>query len=106
MLKNQLLVLPIVKLALAATPVVFYTDLESGPNAGGENNRGAFVTLYGNHFGSSRGNSTITVGGGPVAAYPIWSDTKITFQLGPLAATGKIVATVNGQTSTGVPFTV
>ena len=106
MLRNTLLVLPIVKLALAATPVAFYTDLESGPNAGGENNGGAFVTLYGNHFGSSRDTSTVTVGGSPVAAYPIWSDTKITFQLGPLATTGKIVATVKGQTSTGVPFTV
>src|SRR5215472_4211576 len=106
MLKNGLLVLLVIKLTLAATPVIFYSDLESGPNTGGENNGGAYVTLYGNHFGGSLGTSKVTVGGGVVGAYTIWTDKKIVVQLGPLATTGKIVVTVNDQASVGVPFTV
>ncbi len=30
---------------------LFFSDLESGPNTGGQNGKGAFVTLYGNGFG-------------------------------------------------------
>lgn len=87
-------------------PRIFYSDLESGPNSGGENNRGAYVTIYGNAFGSTQGSSKITVGGGAVAAYPIWSNTKITFQLGSSAATGNIVVTTATGTSNALPFTV
>jgi len=35
----------------AAPPVIFFTDLESGPNTGGENHNGAFLTIYGKNFG-------------------------------------------------------
>ena len=34
-------------MAQSATPRLFYSDLESGPNTGGQNNNGAFVTLWG-----------------------------------------------------------
>ena len=46
------------------SPVIFYSDLTSGPNTGGQNNQGVFVTIWGNNFGSSQGSSSITVGGG------------------------------------------
>ena len=69
-------------------PQIFFSDLESGPNTGGQNGNGAFVTIWGKGFGATQNTSTITVGGGTVAAYPIWSDGKITFQLGAGAATG------------------
>jgi len=88
-----LLVLPIA-LCAQTPPRIFFSDLESGPNIGGQNNRGVWVTIWGKGFGAERGNSTVTIGGGAAAEYPIWSDTKITFQLGPTAKTGAIVVTV------------
>ena len=67
--------------AKGAVPAIFYSDLESGPNKGGERNQGAYVTIYGKGFGSSQGSSFVTVGGGMVAAYPVWTDSRIAFQL-------------------------
>ena len=85
---------------------LFYSDLESGPNTGGQNNNGAFVTLWGKGFGATQGTSTVTVGGGAVAGYPLWSDGKIIVQLGAGAVTGSIVVHVAGSASNGIPFTV
>src|SRR3981189_1004426 len=34
-------------------PLVLYTDLISGPNSGGENNKGAYLSIFGKNFGSS-----------------------------------------------------
>ncbi len=48
----------------------------------------------------------MTVGGAPAAAYPIWTDTKIVFQLGPHAATGNIVVVTTAGVSSPLPFTV
>jgi hypothetical protein len=92
--------------AAQAAPTLRFSDLESGPNTGGEGNLGAFVTVYGTGFGATRGTSTVTVGGGAVANYPIWLNNKITFQLGAAAATGSIVVNVGGVASNGLPFTV
>ncbi|HXW13693.1 MAG TPA: IPT/TIG domain-containing protein, partial [Terriglobia bacterium] len=92
--------------ALAAAPHIFYSDLDGGPSAGGQANGGAFVTIYGRGFGNSRGSSTITIGGKPAAAYPIWADSKVCFQLGAASQSGNIIVSVDGQTSNGVPFIV
>jgi len=80
--------------------------LTSGPNTGGENNQGTIVTIYGKRFGSERGSSTVTVGGGTVAAYKLWSDTKIAVAIGSAATTGNIVVHTSAGDSNGVPFTV
>src|SRR6476469_811449 len=93
-------------MAQSATPRLFYSDLESGPNTGGQNNSGAFTTLWGKGFGASQGTSSVTVGGGAVAAYELWSDSKIIVQLGAGAVTGNIVVKVGSAASNGVPFTV
>jgi hypothetical protein len=86
---------------------LFYSDLVSGPNTGGENGHGAYVTVDGNGFGSTQGSSTVTVGGGAAAAYPVWTNTRITFQLGAAAVTGNIVVNVAGKgVSNGLAFTV
>ena len=87
-------------------PAVFFTDLTSGPNKGGQNDAGAFVTLYGRNFGAARRTSSVSVGGGPVASYALWSDTKIAIQLGAAAVTGNIIVTTAAGVSTGAPFTV
>jgi len=86
---------------------LFFSDLTSGPNSGGQAGKGAFVTVWGNGFGATRGASTVTIGDGGADNYPIWTDTKIAFQLGAAAATGDIVVHVDGKgDSNALPFTV
>jgi hypothetical protein len=85
--------------------MLYFSDLDSGPNSGGQGNGGAFVTLYGTRFGNTPG--TVTIGGGQAVGYPIWSDNKITVQLGSAAGTGSIVVTTAaGAVSNAIPFTV
>jgi hypothetical protein len=84
---------------LQPPPRIFFSDLESGPNIGGQNNLGVWVTIWGKGFGAERVASTVTIGGGAAAEYPIWTDTRITFQLGPAAKTGDIVVTVRENTA-------
>ncbi len=82
--------------AQVAPPRIFFSDLESGPNSGGQNNKGAFVTIYGKGFGSGQGTSNVTVGGGTADNCPVWSDTKVSCQLGSRAQSGNIIITVGG----------
>jgi hypothetical protein len=85
----------------------FFTDLVSGPATGGQNGKGAFVTVWGNGFGASQGTSAVTIGGGAADNYPVWTNTKITFQLGAAAKSGDIVVNIASKgASNGLPFTV
>ena len=93
-------------MSLGAVPHLFYTDLTSGPKSGGQNNAGAFVTLYGANFGAARGSSSVTIGGAPASSYPTWTDAKITIQLGPAAVTGNILVSTPAGSSNGAAFTV
>ncbi len=105
------------------SPRIFFTDLDSAPNSGGESVNGfagAYVTLYGNFFGASQGSSTVTWNGenclrvvGPSGSYSGWGAShfwyqKIIVQLGSActAGTGNFVVIVNGAASNGIPFTV
>ncbi len=86
---------------------LFYSDLESGPNTGGQNGKGVFVTLRGKGFGAARASSSVTIGGGAADSYLTWSDTKIVVQLGAAAKTGNIVVNGDGgSVSNPLPFTV
>ena len=98
----------------AGAPALFFTDLTSGPNSGGEGDLGAFVTLYGENFGAARGSSTVTIGGHEVARYVSWGADNalarkldiIVVQLGANVTSGDIVVTVGGCASNARPFTV
>jgi len=109
--------------AQSAPPVLFFTDLDSGPNSGGESVSGfsgAYVTLYGNFFGTSQGSSTVTWNGlnclrvlPATGSYSGWGTSyfwyqKIVVQLGSTctAGAGNFVVTANGTASNGIPFTV
>ena len=92
--------------AIAEQPHIFFSDLESGPKTGGENNAGVYVTVVGKGFGPARGDSFVTIGGGRAASYPVWTPARITFQLGAGASSGSIAVHTAGGTSNGVPFTV
>lgn len=91
-----------------AAPVIFYTDITSGPKTGGENNNGTYLSIFGKGFGTTRGTSTVTINGVEVAAYKCWACTdqygrsdvqKITVQPGNGVSTGPIVVTVSAQAS-------
>src|SRR5579859_1879781 len=76
--------------AAAQIPRIFFSDLTSGPNRGGETVSGfsgAYVTLYGNFFGASQGASTVTWNGknclrvvGPVGTYGGWGSKYFWYQ--------------------------
>jgi hypothetical protein len=90
----------------SSAPRIFFSDLDSGPNSGGENGDGVYVTIKGKNFGPFGGGNNVTVGGGAVAAYKLWTDTQIIFQLGAACGTGKIVVTTTEGSSNGPTFTV
>ncbi len=99
-----------------SAPVLYFSDLESGPKTGGENDLGVFVTLYGQRLGSAPGK--VTLGGvevgkyvqwGPYAAQPTARGLEtIVLQLGAGVPNGlnDFVVTANGKSSNALPFTV
>ena len=111
---NNTEAIPYRSLADTPAPALFFTDLTSGPKNGGQDNLGAFITLYGEGFGAQHGNSTVTIGGIEVANYVIWGQDNgiprsldmIVVQPGPNVNTGNIIVTVNGKASNPQPFTL
>ena len=76
-------------------PLVLYTDLASGPNSGGENNNGTYLSVFGKNFGDSAGlrkRTKVFIGGIEVADYRYLGPSmgrpdiqQITVQIGALA---------------------
>ncbi len=101
-------------IAQASNPVIFFTDITSGPKSGGQDNLGAFISIYGEGFGAQRGNSTVKIGGTEVAKYVIWGENNgvarhldlIVVQPGRSISSGNIIVTVEGKVSNPLPFTV
>ena len=112
MLNKSVLLLIIAALCYSASaraqlsPHIFFSDLESAPNTGGKHNTGAWVTIWGKGFGAARGTSTITVGGGAVANYPIGATQRLHSSSGTKTKSGEIVVHQNKLQSNGIPFTV
>ncbi|MGZ5790449.1 MAG: hypothetical protein ACXWJF_13445, partial [Burkholderiaceae bacterium] len=81
-------------------PYVLYTDVISGPTSGGENNRGAYLSIFGQNFGNSGMGSTtrVYIGGIEVANYRYLGAAKvsnlqqITVQVGSLGGAAQGVA--------------
>ena len=95
-------------------PRIFYTDIESGPNTGGENNNGAYLSIFGKGFGVDLSKIKVTVGDGEVVRYMYLGPSlgrpdvqQLSVQLGPATSTGPIKVAVNGVVSnTDHSFTV
>jgi len=97
-------------------PRIFFTDLDSGPNTGGENvggSAGAYVTLYGTNLGVTQGTSTVTWNGSSCLRVVSWGTAhlwyqQIVVQLGPSCAvgTGNFIVSTSAGVSNGIPFTV
>ena len=118
-------------LGQAPPPRLFFTDLTSAPNTGGESvgsTAGAYITLYGNFFGSSQGSASVAWSGAPncntstasgirvvgaTGSYTGWGMKhlwyqKIIIQIGTscTAGSGNLTVTTSAGTSNGIPFTV
>lgn len=52
---------PLSSVAAANAPQVFYTDIVSGPNNGGENGKGIYLSIFGKNFGTGGLGSTVRV---------------------------------------------
>lgn len=85
--------------AQSSTPAISSLSLPQGPVGMG------FV-INGANFGATQGNSNVMLGSSALTVLS-WSNTSITVQLPPGAATGSVVVTVPGTTpSNGATFTV
>ena len=101
--------------ALVGTPLVLYTDLASGPNSGGENGKGAYLSVFGKNFGSGPAGTAVkvTIGGVEVDNYRYFGPARgradiqqISVQIGavgnPTPGVAKAVqVVVNGVPSNG-----
>jgi hypothetical protein len=79
-------------------PCILYTDALSGPIAGGENNKGAYLSIYGKNFGDSGnlgGATRVYIGGVevdnyrelvPSAVYTKFGIQKLTVQVGAIGS--------------------
>ena len=100
--------------ATSGGPRILYTDILSGPNTGGENNNGVYLSLFGVNFGTDPTKVSVTVGGGAVARVVYLGPSngrpdiqQLSVQLGPNAKTGAISVSVSGAASnTDQTFTV
>ncbi len=70
-IKSTIVVLISIPTIAIAAPAIFFSDLDSGPKTGGENNKGVYITIWGKGFGASRGTATVSVGGGQVDNYKL-----------------------------------
>lgn len=89
--------------AAAEKPVVFYTDIIAGPNTGGENGKGAYLSIFGKNFGTNLAAVKVFVGAGEVARYVSLGASmgrpdvqQLSVQIGPAATSGNIKVLVNG----------
>lgn len=98
------------------TPVLFFSDLTSGPATGNSDNTytsngGVYVNIYGNFFGSAQGPATVTLGSASCLHVINWGTIwnwyqKITVQLTSACASGEFVVTTDQGKSNGLPFMV
>lgn len=94
-------------LAQPLLPAVFFTDVTSGPKAGGPDNLGVPIAIFGKGFGASRGTSTVSINGVEVAKYLIWGEDNannsmldmIVVQPGPNVTAGPVVVHVGSYAS-------
>ncbi len=81
--------------AVFAYPVLWYSDLDSGPV-------GAYVTVWGKGFGATAGG--VKLGSTP-ANIVSWRDTKVEFGVPANSGNGITLQNTIGQVSNGLPFT-
>ena len=91
----------------ASVPVILYTDALSGPITGGENNKGAYLSIFGYNFGSSADlgtNTKVYIGGAEVDNYRYLGASKVYDKLGVQQITVQVGAL--GNPTLGIPLPV
>jgi hypothetical protein len=119
---------PVAAITAADDPVLYFSDLTSGPKTGNSDTSGgrsgqdgAIVTVWGRNLGSTQGSSRAYANGAEAASYFSWGNAtapadlytyhhvqKVSFQISHLAqdGLGSIHMVVNGRSSNTLPFTV
>jgi hypothetical protein len=95
------------EVAAVTPPAVFFVDLDAGPAAGGPDNLGVPISIFGKGFGTQRASGRVSIGGVEVSSYLVWGANNahnstldmIVVQPGPRVRGGPIIVTVNGQAS-------
>ena len=93
--------------AMAQSPALFYSDLPGGMCAGGRNNLGHIITVFGKNFGTAQdAGHYVTIAGAQASTYLLWQDDKIAFQPGCAVSDGDYTITVTTPTGTSnaLPF--
>ena len=86
-----------------------YTDAASGPTSGGENNAGAYLSIFGTSFGAPTGLGTTTkvfVGSAEVANYRYLGAAKVGAKLGLQQLTVQLGALGSAAMGTALPVKV
>jgi len=115
--------------AAFGAPVLYFSDITSGPKTGNSDGsggrvpgqNGAIVTVWGVDLGSARGSSKAYCNGSEAASYYFWGNASapadlstfhkmqmVSFQVSRLAkdGNGQIYVVVNGRKSNSLNFTV
>jgi hypothetical protein len=95
------------KVPVAQAPYVDYTDIVSGPNSGGENGLGAYLSIFGTGFGQASGlgsKTRVFIGGVEVANYRYLGPSRVA----PKQGLQQIVVQVGalGDPAPGEPLNV
>jgi len=115
-------------LAAATDPVLYFSDIVSGPKAGNSDTSGgrtgedgAIVTIWGRNLGGTQGSSKVYANGAEAASTYSWGNAAapadlytyhqmqmISFQVSHLAqdGVGQIYIVINGKQSNSLPFSV
>jgi hypothetical protein len=113
---------------LATDPVLYFSDITSGPKSGNSDTSGgrsgldgAIVTIWGHNLGGTQAGSQVFANGVEAGSYYSWGNATspadlyiyhqmqmVSFQVSHLAqdGSGAIYVVVNGITSNALPFTV
>jgi hypothetical protein len=69
--------------AQVAPPRIFFSDMESGPNSGGQNNNGVWVTIWGKGFAPRKGQGRSRSAGAQLPAILSGLTARSFFSLEP-----------------------
>ncbi|MFZ6658950.1 choice-of-anchor Q domain-containing protein [Undibacterium sp. TJN19] len=95
--------------SVAVTPQVLFTDTLSGPTTGGENNKGAYLSIFGRNFGSASDlgtNTKVYIGDIEVANYRYLGNAKSSGKTGLQQITVQVGALGGAPTGTALPVKI
>jgi hypothetical protein len=86
------------------SPLILYTDALTGPTSGGENNLGAYLSVYGKNFGNDLSKIRLTIGGAEVANYRFLGPSKVFAKTGIQQLTVQVGGLAGAAIGTALPI--